>query len=200
MDNIILFLILFIFIILLSNHSIEGFEVDTCNMNDKINTFIFGEGKKYDTHKENLKEEVIQGQIEENIQSDDKEKEEEKENKLYQILTNINENLKIITLKLKEEEEEEKEEEEEEEESKVYSRIINLDSEKTKKYLINTLFLIVFIIFIVVFFYSMYILLEYLNKRRKISIRKIDTPYEDILDEIKKNKIKGKFKFKKIKK
>ena len=174
MDNIILFLILFIFIILLSNHSIEGFEVDTCNMNDKINTFIFGEGKKYDTHKENLKEEVIQGQIEENIQSDDKEKEEEKENKLYQILTNINENLKIITLKLKEEEEEEKEEEEEE--SKVYSRIINLDSEKTKKYLINTLFLIVFIIFIVVFFYSMYILLEYLNKRRKISIRKIDTP------------------------
>ena len=191
MDNIILFLILFIFIILLSNHSIEGFEVDTCNMNDKINTFIFGEGKKYDTHKENLKEEVIQGQIEENIQSDDKEKEEEKENKLYQILTNINENLKIITLKLKEEEEEE---------SKVYSRIINLDSEKTKKYLINTLFLIVFIIFIVVFFYSMYILLEYLNKRRKISIRKIDTPYEDILDEIKKNKIKGKFKFKKIKK
>ena len=101
-------------------------------------------------------------------------------------------------MKLKEEEEEEKEEEEEE--SKVYSRIINLDSEKTKKYLINTLFLIVFIIFIVVFFYSMYILLEYLNKRRKISIRKIDTPYEDILDEIKKNKIKGKFKFKKIKK
>ena len=81
MDNIILFLILFIFIILLSNHSIEGFEVDTCNMNDKINTFIFGEGKKYDTHKENLKEEVIQGQIEENIQSDDKEKEEEKEQK-----------------------------------------------------------------------------------------------------------------------
>ena len=66
-------------------------------MNDKINTFIFGRGEKYDTHKENLKEEVIQEQIEENIQSDDKEK--EKENKLYQILTNINENLKIITLK-----------------------------------------------------------------------------------------------------
>ena len=196
MDNIILFLILFIFIIILINKSIEGFEVDTCNMNDKINTFIFGRGEKYDTHKENLKEEVIQEQIEENIQSDDKEK--EKENKLYQILTNINENLKIITLKLKEEEEEE--EEEEGEESKVYSRIINLDSEKTKKYLINTLFLIVFIIFIVVFLYSMYILLDNLNKRRKINIRKIDTPYEDILDEIKKNKIKGKFKFKKIKK
>ena len=38
------------------------------------------------------------------------------------------------------------------------------------------------------------------NKSRRLNIKKIDLSYNDILDELKKNKIKGKIKLKSIQK
>ena len=146
---------------------------------------------------------------------------------LVQRLNRMDEKIKEINQKLQEgnkkriQEEEEEEEEEgdggdddggddvddgadddddDDEEGSIYSSFISWNKEMYDNYLINGLIAILAIILFVTFTYFFSKFVIQFAKDRKLNIPKINLSYDNILDELTKNKLKGKLKIKKIKK
>lgn len=106
------------------------------------------------------------------------------------------------SLKVEEDEDEDVEEgsSEVEFEESLYEPIISQNKNIYDNYLITGLIVIFAIILFLFLIYFLYRMITQFNKSRRLNIKKIDLSYNDILDELKKNKIKGKIKLKSIQK
>ena len=56
------------------------------------------------------------------------------------------------------------------------------------------------VLFMILISYSIYNFVKSIYKRRKFNIKKINLSYNEVLDSLKKNKLKGKIKIKDIQK
>ena len=179
MNYVNLFLILFIIIFVINSKVIEKFELESCSLDEKIKG-----------------DEKVKG--DETVKGDEKVKENDK---LYQILNKINENLKLITLKLNDDDDDDDDDgDDDDDENTVYSKLNQFNDKFIQDFPINSLLLFMAVLFMILISYSIYNFVKSIYKRRKVNIKKINLSYNEVLDSLKKNKLKGKINIKDIQK
>ena len=192
MDHIILLIISVLLLLFINKKTIEKFTLGTCDIHEqkmelleeRLNTQM----KTLTNDEMNQRLDLIDQKImdiNQKIKEKEKEEKEEKE---------------------KEEEEEEILEEEEEEdkeileEESIYSTLSSWNKEMYDNYLVNGLIAILAITLFIFFGYFFFQFVIQFAKERKFNIKEIGLSYDDVLDELKKKKLEGKLKIKKIKK
>ena len=187
MDHIILLIISVLLLLFINKKTIENFTLGTCDIHEQ---------------KMKLLEERLNTQMK-TLTNDE----------MNQRLDLIDQKIMDINQKIKEKEEkeeilEEKEETLEEEileeeileEESIYSTLSSWNKEMYDNYLVNGLIAILAITLFIFFGYFFFKFVIQFAKERKFNIKEIGLSYDDVLDELKKKKLEGKLKTKKIKK
>tara|TARA_B100000579_G_scaffold49660_2_gene34609 strand:- start:15608 stop:16189 length:582 start_codon:yes stop_codon:yes gene_type:complete len=192
MDPIILLIISVLLLLFINKKTIENFTLGTCDIHEQ---------------KMKLLEERLNTQMK-TLTNDE----------MNQRLDLIDQKIMDINQKIKEKEEKEILEEEEKEileeekeileeeevkdileEESIYSTISRWNKEIYDNYLVNGLIAILAITLFIFFGYFFFKFVIQFAKERKFNIKKIGLSYDDVLDELKKKKLEGKLKIKKIK-
>ena len=188
MDPIILLIISVLLLLFINKKTIEKFTLGTCDIHEQ---------------KMKLLEERLNTQMK-TLTNDE----------MNQRLDLIDQKIMDINQKIKEKEEEEileeeileeetledQLEEDQLEEEPIYSTLSSWNKEMYDNYLVNGLIAILAIALFIFFGYFLFKFVIQFAKERKFNIKKIGLSYDNVLDELKKKKLEGKLKTKKIKK
>ena len=183
MNHIILLIISVLLLLFINKKTIEKFTLGTCDIHEQ---------------KMKLLEERLNTQMK-TLTNDEM---NQRLDLIDQKIMDINQKIKEKEEKEEEEKEEILEEEKEEilEEESIYSTLSSWNKEMYDNYLVNGLIAILAITLFIFFGYFFFKFVIQFAKERKFNIKEIGLSYDDVLDELKKKKIEGKLKIKKIKK
>ena len=184
MDPIILLIISVLLLLFINKKTIENFTLGTCDIHEQ---------------KMELLEERLNTQMK-TLNNDE----------MNQRLDLIDQKIMDINQRIKEKEKEDQFEEDQLEkdqleegqleEEPIYSTLSSWNKEMYDNYLVNGLIAILAITLFIFFGYFFFKFVIQFAKERKFNIKEIGLSYDDVLDELKKKKIEGKLKIKKIKK
>ena len=178
MQDILVISLLLLVMLVFNKKTVERMTNDTCDITDR----------KIKLLEEKMKIEAIQSKEFPNIEIT------ERLNQLDKKITELNDKINKKEEEKKENEEEEKEEKEKEE---IYSKATSWNTLIDDNYLINGI-LISFILFLIsVVIYMVFTFVFAYNKKNQLKLDKMNVKYDNILDDIKKSKVKDSLKIKK---
>ena len=179
MNDILVISLLLLVMLVFNKKTVERLTNDTCDITDR----------KIKLLEEKMKIEAIQSKEFPNKEMT------ERINQLDEKITELNE--KINKKEEEEEEKKEKEKKEKEEEEEIYSKATSWNTLIDDNHLINGI-LIFFILFLTsVVIYMVFTSVFAYNQKNKLKLDKMNVNYDNILDDIKKSKVKDSLKIKK---
>ena len=183
MNHIILLIISVLLLLFINKKTIENFTLGTCDIHEQ-------------------KMELLEERLNTQMKTLTNDEMNQRLDLIDQKIMDINQKIKEKEEKEEEEKEEILEEEKEEilEEESIYSTLSSWNKEMYDNYLVNGLIAILAITLFIFFGYFFFKFVIQFAKERKFNIKEIGLSYDDVLDELKKKKIEGKLKIKKIKK
>ena len=181
MQDILVISLLLLVMLVFNKKTVERMTNDTCDITDR----------KIKLLEEKMKIEAIQSKEFPNKEIT------ERLNQLDKKITELNDKINKKEEEKKEKEEEEKEKEEKEEKEEIYSKATSWNTLIDDNYLINGI-LISFILFLTsVVIYMVFTSVFAYNKKNQLKLDKMNVKYDNILDDIKKSKVKDSLKIKK---